>query len=57
MITAYLLIASFALGAMVGSITAGGEKLDRTQWAWLIVLCIFWPVLCYVYWQDWRKGL
>jgi hypothetical protein len=57
MITAYLLIASFALGALVGSITSGGEKLDRTQWAWLIWLCIFWPVLGYVYWQDWRKGL
>lgn len=56
MITAYLLIASFALGALVGSITASGEKLDRTQWAWLIMLCIFWPVMGYVYWQDWRAS-
>ena len=57
MITAYLLIAAFAMGVFVGSSIEGKDKPDAVQWVALTLLAIFWPVLGYVYWQDWRKGI
>lgn len=57
MITAYLLIAAFAMGIFVGSAIEGKDKPGAVQWGLLVLLAIFWPVLGYVYWQDWRKGL
>lgn len=56
MITAYFLIAVFALGWLSGSIVTSGEKPGLEHWAWLVVLCLFWPVMGYFYWLDWRNG-
>jgi len=56
MITAYLLIAAFAMGVFVGSAIEVKDKPDAVQWGLLVLLAIFWPALGYVYWQDWRKG-
>lgn len=56
MITTYFLIAAFALGWFSGSMHSAGEKLGREHWAWLVVLCICWPTIAYIYWKEWRDG-
>lgn len=56
MITAYFLIAAFAIGLVVGSIWHSEENPPTVQWILVMLLALAWPLLIYVYWKDWKEG-